>query len=187
MTVKQKEAYVRIELDKLYPQLLINAEKTCGAAFDKYGLDLLAMSVEFFLNKPIDKQVEAFQNNKAENFITFIMATQLKSGSSKFYSEYRKHHEKQREYYPNFDYSKYSDNHVVHLEVFTDEPNLLVECIQCELDKLPAFERMVFNRLLINKEPASKLSKEYDIPYYHFRDTADKIKNNVKKVCKHFI
>lgn len=187
MELTEKEIYVREELAKLYPQLIINSKKTCGAAFDKHGLDLIAVAVEFFLNKPIDKQVEAFETGKAENFITFIMGTQLKSSSSKFYRDYRHHHIKQREFFPNFDYDKYSDDHVSHLHVFEDEPDEFLQCLQCELEKLPAYEQMVFRRLLINKEPASTLSKEYDIPYYHFKQTAIQVQNQLKNRCKHFI
>lgn len=187
MELTEQEIYVREELAKLYPQLIINSKKTCGVAFDKHGLDLIAVAVEFFLNKPIEKQIEAFKTGKAENFITFIMGTQLKSSSSKFYREYRQHHIKQREYFPNYDYERYTDNHTSHLEVFLDEPDLLMECIQCELEKLPAYEQMVFRRLLINKEPASTLSKEYNIPYYHFKTTAKEIQQNIKNKCNQFI
>ena len=187
MKLSKEEEYVREQLAKLYPQLIINAKKTAGAMFDKHGLDLIAVAIEFFLNKPIEKQLEAFEKGKAENFITFIMSMQLKSGSSKFYSEYRKHHEKQREFYSNYNYSKYSDDHIVHLEVFTDEPDLHIECLKCEVEKLNAFESMIFQRMLTNKETATALSKEYKIPYHNFKIAAEDIKTKIKRKCKHFL
>lgn len=187
MKLTKEEEYVREELAKLYPQLIINARKTTGIAFDNHGLDLIAVAVEFFLNKPIEKQIEAFENNKAENFITFIMGMQLKSSSSKFYKEYRHHHIKQREIFANVDYGKYSDDHIVHLEVFTDEIDEHTECIKCEIQKLNAFDSMVFKRMLTNKETATALSKEYKIPYHNFKLAAEDIKTKIKTKCKHLL
>jgi protoheme ferro-lyase len=187
MKLSKEEIFVREELAKIYPQLVINAKKTAGVAFNSHGLDLIAVAVEFFLLKPIEKQLESIENNKMENFITFIMAMQLKSSSSKFYNEYRKHHIKQREFYPNFDYSKYSDDHVVHLDVFTDEVDEHVQCLKCEVEKLNAFESMVFNRMLIGKETATALSREFEIPYHNFKTASENIRTKIKEKCKHLL
>lgn len=184
MELTDKELRVRKELTKLYPQLLINAQKTCGAAFDKHGLDLIAVAVEFFLKKPIDVQIEAIENNKMENFITFIMASQLKSGTSHFFTHYRKFHEKQREFYPEFDYgSKYT----AYNTPFKEEDNLPLECLKHHISELDPYNKMLAEEHFMKGENITKISKKYNINYGHIKRDKDLLVKKLKRKCQHLL
>ena len=73
MTDKAKKRFVDNHITKIFPQLQINAEKVCGAGTSKWADDLLQLSMEMFLEKNLDVQYDACLNNRAENFITYIM------------------------------------------------------------------------------------------------------------------
>lgn len=174
----KEEVWVREELSKLYPQLVINCKKTLGAAYEKHGGDLLAVCIEFFLNKPIEVQVEAFKNNKAENFITFMMGMQSKSGSSKFFNQYRRWHESQREYFTD------------HYEYDSDEPDDfelddLALCIKKAQSKLDPYETMLINERVIKGEKFVDIAEQYNIPYSSLASELKKVLKKIKKECQH--
>lgn len=182
--LSQDEKMIRKEIEKIYPQLLINARKTCGYAFDKHGLDLIAVCVEFFLNKPLEDQLKTIKNNKLENFITFMMAMQLKSGTSKFYKYYRKHHESQRELYFNFDYgSKYIETNTA----FEDEESEVINCIQCEIDKLDPYFKMLVQEKLIGEKTYTYISEKYEINYSSLKKDTNKAIKKIQEQCKHLL
>lgn len=176
------EKYVRDHLAKIYPQLIVNARKTAGTAFDSYGMDLLAVCIEYFLNKPIEVQVDAAVNNKMENFITFMMGLQLKSGSSYFYQHYRRHNEKQREFYTNYDYG---DKYLNYLELEEELP--CITCIKKMVDDLDPYEKMVFNEVIMENKAMKKVSEKYNIPYYHIKRDSDLIREKIKQTCQAFL
>ena len=182
--LSQDEKMIRKEIEKIYPQLLINARKTCGYAFDKHGLDLIAVCVEFFLSKPLEDQLKTIKNNKLENFITFMMAMQLKSGSSKFYKYYRKHHESQRELYFNFDYG---DKYIQYNDAFQDEESEIITCIQCEIDKLDPYFKMLVQEKLIGEQTYTHISKKYDINYNALKKDTNKAIKTIQEKCKHLL
>ena len=97
-TTTEKKQFISNEIAKIYEQLVINCRKVCGAAYDRYGVDLLPFSIEIFLDKPLEVQLKVIADKKLENYITHVMNFQLKLGTTGFYHKYRKHHEKQREY-----------------------------------------------------------------------------------------
>ena len=97
----KEEIYVRKKLTDIYPQLKINMVKTCGYNSNRWADDLLAVSVTFFLEKPLETQLKIISDGKIEHYITFIAGTQVRSGSSKFYNEYRKFTTSQRELFDN--------------------------------------------------------------------------------------
>ena len=183
MELTKDEKFVRKELDKLYPQLEINARKTAGAAFPKYGYDLIAVAIEFFLKKPIEKQLEAFETGKAENFITFIMSMQLKSGSSFFYTHYRRFHEKQREFFPNYRYpNKDFDTTLGYPE---EDPS--VTCIKKMVEDLDPYERMLFNEVIIEKKTLKEIKEKYNINFHHLSRDVKAIKQRIKTKCQKFL
>lgn len=181
----EDEIFVRKELEKAYPQLLINTKKTCGYAFEKHGLDLLAVAVEFFLMKPVEVQLDAIEKNKMINFITFIMGVQLKSGSSKFYNVYRKHHEKQRELYDNYDYGKAGLATNVDNAAFEDEEDELMECMKYQISKLNPYQQMLVQEKLIEGRSYAHISKTYNINYGSLKLDTTKAINIIKKACQH--
>jgi hypothetical protein len=178
----EDEKYVRDHITKIWPQLLVNARKTAGTAFDSYGLDVLTVCIEYFFNKPIQVQVDACKKNKAENFITYMMGLQLKSGTSYFYSAYRRHNEKQREFYVNYDYG---ENYLNFLEL--DEENECVTCIKEMAEKLDPYEKMIFQELLVQGNKLAPISKKYNIHYHHLKRDKQLVREKIKQVCKVFL
>lgn len=174
---------IRKEIEKIYPQLVINCEKTCGMAYEKWGHDLLPLCIEMFLSKTIHHQLRVIRDNKLENYITFMMGLQLKSSSSRFYHHHRKESNKSREWLPNYQYKITND---FFPEPFEDEEDPVITCLNKVKETLPPFEKMVLNRHIINGEKYIDLSREFNIPYYTFKLTAQKIKKLMKEKCIHF-
>lgn len=185
MTKEEKE--IREELERLYPQLLINCEKTCGAAFKKHGGDLLAVAIEMFLSKPIEKQIKVMKDGKMEHFITFIMGLQLKSGSSHFYHYYRKHNEKQRDFYDNF---AYGGKNVALSKPFIEEDlpknHPVYKCLKHHTEKLNPYEKMLLKRILIDGETYASISERYNISYTNLSTDSKKLQKKLQKLCKKY-
>ena len=175
----QEEIYVREELSKLWPQLQINERKVLGSAYEMYGGDLLAVAIEYFLEKPIEVQVDAFKNNTAENFVTYIMNLQAKSSSTKFYGHYKKHTINMREYYPdNYLY----DQHIVE---DTSDDDLML-CLKEAIKLLNPFEKMLVEKRIIEGLGYEEIRETYDIPYSALSNELTKVKKKLKKICQHF-
>ncbi len=56
-----------------------------------YAGDLLSVCVESFLTRSPEQQEQMLNDNKVGNYILFCCGFQLKSGSSPFYNQFRKH------------------------------------------------------------------------------------------------
>lgn len=174
----EEETWVRKELTKLYPQLQINERKVLGAGYELYGGDLLAVAIEFFLNKPIEVQVDAFKENTAENFITYMMNLQAKSKTTKFYAEYKKHSTSMREYYPDhylYDIHKEEDN--------SDDDRML--CIKQAIKELDPYERMLVEERIIKGVGYEEIREKYNIPYSALSNQLTKVKKKLRKKCQH--
>ena len=174
----KEEVWVREELTKLYPQLVINCQKTLGAAYPKHGGDLLAVCIEFFLNKPIETQVESFKSGKAENFITFMMGMQSKSGSSKFYNQYRRFNESIRDYYEDHYIYDYEQE-----EIFEVDDYML--CIRRVQDQLNPYEKMLIQERIMLGEKFVDIAEKYDIPYSSLAFELKQVLKKIKKKCQH--
>jgi DNA-directed RNA polymerase specialized sigma subunit len=175
----KEEVWIRQELTKLYPQLQINERKVLGAGYQLYGGDLLAVAIEFFLNKPIDNQVEAFNQGTAENYITWIMNIQAKSTTTKFYAEYKRHTIRMREYYPDnylYDQQKVEDN---------SDDDLMV-CLKQAIKQLDPYEKMLVEERIINGAGYDEIVEKYDIPYSSLSNELTKLKKKLKTLCKHY-
>ena len=177
--LSKEEKWVRDELSKLYPQLQVNEKKVLGAGYSLYGGDLLAVAIEFFLNKPIDNQVEAFKENTAENYITWIMNIQAKSSTTKFYAEYKKHTINMREYYP--------DNYLYDAHIVEDnsDDDLMV-CLKQAIGKLDPYEKMLVEERIIKGVGYEEIIEKYDIPYSALSNQLTKVKKKLKKLCQHY-
>lgn len=174
-----EEKWIRKELTKLYPQLQINERKVLGSAYEMYGGDLLAVAVEFFLNKPIDNQVDAFKQGTAENYITYMMNLQAKSSTTKFYHEYKKHTLNMREYYPDsylYDTLKEED----------DSDDDLMLCIKQAIRTLDPFEKMLVENRIIKGMGYEEIIEKYDIPYSALSNELTKVKKKLRKLCNQY-
>lgn len=175
----EEEKWIRKELTKLYPQLQINERKVLGSAYEMYGGDLLAVAVEFFLNKPIDNQVDAFKQGTAENYITYMMNLQAKSSTTKFYHEYKKHTLNMREYYPDsylYDTLKEED----------DSDDDLMLCIKQAIRTLDPFEKMLVENRIIKGMGYEEIIEKYDIPYSALSNELTKVKKKLRKLCSQY-
>ena len=119
-----------------------------------------------------------------ENFITFIMAFQLKSGSSHFYHHYRKFHEKQREFYPNYNYGERFKYFPVPFE---EEDELCLVCLKREIDKLDPYNKMIAEEHLMQGENITAISKKYNIPFGHIKRDKELIIVNLKRKCRQYL
>ena len=180
----EDELFVRRELDKIYPQLLINAKKVTTTNFYKWGLDAISIAVEFFLNKKIEVQLKTIENGKLENFLTFIMAVQVKSSSSKFYNEFRKASNNSRELYVNYQY-KGMDYEMEDSEDL-DNIDKVLKCLQEATRDLDPFKKMVYDEIMAGGESYANTSKKYKINYHHLRDATEELRKELNLKCDYF-
>lgn len=174
----KEEKFVRKELEKVWPQLQINEKKILGSSYELYGGDLMAVAVEFFLNKPIQQQLDTIKQGKLENFITFIANLQAKSSSTKFYIEYKRPTLSMREYYPD----SYLYDHLIKDDNSDDDVML---CIKQAIRQLNPFEKMIVENRIIKGMSYDDIVEQYDIPYSSISNELTKVKKKLKKLCKH--
>lgn len=177
----EEEKFVRKKVTEIYPQIIINAQKTAGAAYDKYGHDLIGVVMEFFFDKPVEYQLKVINDGKLENFLTKLMAMQLKLGTTRFYHHYRKFHEKQREFLPNYEYGQND----FYPEPFQDEPDILNECIKKSIDELEPYKKMLVTDLVIHGDTYKQVSERYNIQYGHLKRDLTKVLKDIRNKCKH--
>ena len=182
MKLNKEEEEVREELARVYPQLIINSRKVCGAAYDKHGMDLLAMSIEFYLAKTLEYQQKVISDGKLEHYITFIMNFQLKHATTRFYHQYRKHHERQRELLPNYDYG---DNYTTEQIAFSDKDDDAMLCIKAHIKKLNPYHSMLVDEYVINGLKFNHISKKYNIGYHNLKRDLATVLGNLKESCNY--
>ena len=186
MDLTQDEKNVRAALTEIYPQLIINCEKVCGAGFKKHGHDLLALAIEMFLEKEIEYQLKVINDNKLENFITYVMNFQLKHATTRYYHHYRKHNEKQRELFDNKDYVKMKaelDNPFPH--AFENQDDDLMLCVKRQIEFLNPYEGMLIKEYVINGNNFNEIAERYDIGYFHLKKDLTKVLKEIKQECQH--
>ena len=181
----KEEQFVRDELGRVYPQLIKNAQRVCGNAFDKHGMDLLSVCVEFFLNKPLEDQLQTIEIGKLENFITYMMNVQLKSNSSKFYKEYREASNNSVEYFSNYDYGNNDQEDPMIEYENRQEYETLVDCIYSAMADFTPYEKMLVKERVIEGNTFKSISDKYDINYLSLKRTTYKALKVIKERCSH--
>lgn len=185
MSQDEKEKFVRDELEKIYPQLLINCKKTVGAGFKRWGDDLLPLCIEMFLEMQTDKQVKIIQDGKLENYITKSMGMQLKSKTTRFWHKYRKLNESLRDFLPNYNYGP---DYTTFNKSF-EESNLpvrVIKCLQQAIKDFMPYEKMLVNEILIQKQTYASISKKYNISYGHLKKDSKDIQKQLKELCRNY-
>jgi len=182
MTDKEKKKFVDEHLTKIFPQLQINMEKVTGAGASKWADDLLQLSLEFFLNKPLDVQYESCVNNKCENFITFIANFQLKSSTSRMWHTHRKFLGQTRELFVG---SYKYDNELNYPKPFEDEISELQMCINKQMSELDPYEKMLLTEKVEWGNTYVEISEKYNIPYGSLQSGLKKTLRKIKEKCKH--
>lgn len=179
---KQKKAFVDKHITKIFPQLQINCRKVCGTAYDRWGDDLLQLSLEFFLNKDLDVQYESCVNNKCEHFVTYIANFQLKSSTSRFWHQHRKFINNTRELFVG---SYKYDNDLNYPQPFEDEISNLQMCIDKQMHKLDPFQKMLIKERVEWGSSFVEISEKYSIPYGSLQSGLKKTLKKIKEQCKH--
>lgn len=178
----KKKSFVDKHLTKIFPQLQINMHKVCGTAYDKWGDDLLQLSIEFFLQKELDVQYESCVTNRAENFITYIANFQLKSSTSRFWHTHRKFINNTREIFVGS--YKYS-NELNYPTPFEDEISELQMCIDKQMKNLNPFQQMLITEKVNHGSSFVEISEKFDIPYSSLQTGLKRILNKIKEECQY--
>tara|TARA_R110001606_G_C15390097_1_gene651450 strand:- start:1107 stop:1673 length:567 start_codon:yes stop_codon:yes gene_type:complete len=177
-----KQDRVRKELEKVYPQLLINVRKVTGAGYKRWGEDLLPMAIEMYLEKPIEYQIKVIDDGKLENFITYIMSFQLRLGTTRFWHHYRKFNESIRDFLPNYDYGT---KYMVEGNPFDGEEDICTTCINSEIEKLNVYEKMLIKEHVLEGKNFSKISKQFNITYTTLKKDCKEVLERLNQLCKH--
>lgn len=173
------ELYVRKELEKIYPQLLINVKKVCGKGYSQWGEDLLPVAITFFLEKPLQQQLKTIREGKLENFITWIMNIQLKSNSSYHFSMYRRPMARNRELWEDkYDYMSKEDFIV---EDFNEE---LLQCVEEQLDKIPVVFKEAILGITFRHEAMTYYQEKTNLPQLKFADEVERYVKQIEKNCE---
>lgn len=172
------EIFVRKELEKVYPQLLINAKKVCGQGYEMWGEDLLPLAITFFLEKPLQQQLKTIKDGKLENFITWIMNIQLKSNSSKHYHHYRKPNIIMREMYPDVNYGYTKDD--------TNQEQLL-QCVEKSLSQIDEPYRQIMVDLIFGNTTMGEVLEELDIKAHTLKKIMNQYTEIIQRKCQHLI
>jgi len=183
MTDKEKKAYVDKHITKIFSQLQENARKVTGAGYSKWGDDLLQLSMEMFLEKSLDVQYDACLNNRAENFVTYIMNFQLKRGNTtRFHHVHRKFLGSTRELFVGtYDY----DNDPEFPEPFDDEVSILQRCVDEQIAELNPFDKMLIHEKIYNGASFKEMAEKYNINYNSLSQGLKVTLNEIKKTCQH--
>jgi len=171
----KEEVFVRKELTKIYPQLKKNMKKVCGAGYDQWGDDLLAVAVTFFLEKPLEQQLKTIEDGKLENFITWIANIQLKSNSSKHYRVYRKPLLDEREIFINKEYYYNSS------ESFNEE---LMACVENYLSEIDSNLATSYVQIVYDNKSLQSIATELQVSMKTVKRIIDDITLNIQERCQ---
>ena len=177
LTDQEKKKILDKELTKIYPQLVINMSKVCGYNAHLWAADLLVVAVEYWLAKPLEQQWKTFEDNKMENFITFIASVQVRSGGSRFYTQYRKPSIQSRELFDNYKY--------VADEDIEEEYALVIECMKKQIDLLNPYEKMLIEEKIIQGRSYAYINQKYNIHNGHLLRDIKRIVKQIRTKCKH--
>lgn len=88
--IRKREEWFSKSFSRLQKEIKYNITKTTGPMAD-YNDDLTQIAVLQFLNKPLEVQKQMLDDNKVENYILVTAGMHIRSSSSPFYNQVRKH------------------------------------------------------------------------------------------------
>lgn len=177
-----KKRIINEVITQVYPQLVVNSYKT--ATDDSPWLkDILPHAILVFLEKPLDYQWKVVLDGKVENFITYVMAFQLKSGNSPFYVKYRKYDNKwDRNVDIDTDETGKFGSEI--FDVFNEQKTnkeLIAEKVYAQLN---FYEQNIIQKIWIEGWSQIRFAEYYGIPYTEFLNNVCSLKNKIKKIVK---
>ena len=189
MTQKDKKKVVNDWLTKNYKQLEINSKKLAQEN-NPLRPDLLAHTLEQFLTKDLDIQYRIVSEEKPEFYITRMMALNLKSSTSSFYTKYRKPAMAIREFHVNKRYEGMPHDYELedNLEgnLFSDLPEN-VKLIRKTMNILKEdnfYYHDLINKLYIQGWDHTAYGEYYGIPITEVRNNVTAARNKFKKIYK---
>ena len=187
MTTEDKRRVVNKWLDNNYRQLEINSKKLAQAD-NPLRPDLLAHTLEQFLTKDIDIQYRIVSEEKPEFYITRMMALNLKSSTSSFYTKYRKPAMAIREFHVNRRYEgqeyDYELDDILEGELFTNIPEdtRLVRRTMQILKDYNFYYADIIVKLYVEGWNHTDYSEHYGIPMSELRNNVTQARNRFKKI-----
>ncbi len=177
LTDEEKKIILAKELTRIYPQLQINMTKVCGYNAPLWADDLLVVGLEYWLAKPLEQQWKTHLDGKIENFITYICSVQVRSGGSRFYTQYRKPSIQSRELFDNYKY--------VADEDIEEEYGLVIDCMKKQIELLNPYEKMLIEEKIIQGRSYAYINQKYNIHNGHLLRDIKRIVKQIRTKCKH--
>ena len=189
MTQEDKKKVVNDWLTNNYKQLEINSKKLAQEN-NPLRPDLLAHTLEQFLTKDLDIQYRIVSEEKPEFYITRMMALNLKSSTSSFYTKYRKPALSIREFHVNKKYD--GQQHDYELEdnlegdLFTDIPEdvKLIRKTMKMLKEDNFYYHDLINKLYIQGWDHTSYAEYYGIPITELRNNVTQARQKFKRIYK---
>jgi len=161
----EKKAIIDKELTFIYPALVINSERICSYMKDSWAQDLLTIIIEYFLKMDLDKQytIVTTPSKKAsslEKYLTRSMALSVKSGTSPFYRTHRMIMEKNRELFPDYDYSAIIGNDDPEAENHWEDK---LQSLGPAVDTLNYYDKYIITEHYFKQQTLEDISKKTQI------------------------
>lgn len=174
----EEEKFIREELTKVWDQLMINEQNILGSAYEQVRGDIMGIAVEYFLQKPIEIQLETIKKGKLVNLLTYIANLQAKSGASKYWYQFRRFKENSTPLHPGIEYE---------LEEVEEPYNVkLNKCIRDSIHKLDPLERMVLQERVLHNTPYADIEEKYKINYNALKSALQTAKQKIRRLCQRY-
>ena len=161
----EKKAIIDKELTFIYPALVINSERICSYMKDSWAQDLLTIIIEYFLKMDLDKQYTIVTTpsknaSSLEKYLTRSMALSVKSGTSPFYRTHRMIMEKNRELFPDYDYSAIIGNDDPEAENHWEDK---LQSLGPAVDTLNYYDKYIITEHYFKQQTLEDISKKTQI------------------------
>jgi len=189
MTQEDKKKVVNDWITKNYKQLEINSKKLAQES-NPLRPDLLAHTLEQFLTKDLDIQYRIVSKEQPEFYITRMMALNLKSSTSSFYTKYRKPAMAIREFHVNRKYEgqqhDYELEEYLEGELFNEIPEnfKLIRSTMKVLKEDNFYFHDLINKLYIQGWDHTSYAEYYGIPITEVRNNVTQARQKFKRIYK---
>ena len=190
MTDSSKREVVNQWITDNYKQLRINIIHKLAGDTNPLAEDLLASTIQKFLEKDIDDLYRIVTEEKPEHYLTRMAALNLKSSTSHFYTKYRKPTMMIREYHVNKSYHgediDYDMDDIMEGDMF-QEVNLKHVYIRKAMKALREenlYFHDIIDKLYLGDWSHQDYSEHYGIPIHELRHNVTSARNKFKLLHK---
>ena len=152
--IRKREEWFRKHFPKLQKEIKYNITKTTGP-MSSYDSDLTQIAVLQFLNKPLEVQKQMLDDNKVENYILVTAGMHIRSSSSPFYNQVRKHKMSAR--------SGALPDRTNEDDEFLLENQDFYQCFQREFPKMHYYFRTLLEEKYMNQLTFDEIREKYNI------------------------